>query len=87
MNDAYDNTTSKSHLRKALIDIIAYRASMNDGAGVHSSFANAAQHWSGQVCLDVMAEMERGWKKKVLRSYLPRRDKCYYHVHFGTEHC
>ncbi|KAI4759558.1 hypothetical protein E4T52_02335 [Aureobasidium sp. EXF-3400] len=87
MTHAYENTTSKSHLRKALVDIIAYRATINVDAGVDSLFSNAAQYWPAQVSLDVIAEMERGWEKRASRYELPKRDKCHYHVHSGTEHC
>jgi predicted MPP superfamily phosphohydrolase len=87
MNHAYENTTSKSHLRKALVDTIAYRALTNDDTGVNAPFADSTRLWSTQVSLDVMAEMDRGWRSKAPRYTIPKREKCYYHVHSGTEHC
>jgi hypothetical protein len=87
MTYAYENTTSKSHLRKALVDFIAYRALISDDTGVSAFFSDGTELWSMQVSLDIMVEMERGWSNHASRAYLPAREKCYYHVHAGTEHC
>jgi hypothetical protein len=90
INYAYENTFLNSPLRKAVTDVMAYRASMPDrqnAVDVESNCLAVPDNWPVQACLDVIAEMSRGWLKKDTRFKLPTREKCYYHVHADGEHC
>lgn len=82
---AYENTTFNPPLRKAIATILAYRGKMSiDNAG---ETCLVSQSWPLQACLDTMAEMHRGGKENVARGRMPKRGKCYYHVHAADEHC
>jgi hypothetical protein len=90
INHVYANTTLNSKLRKAVVDVIAYRARMPDGKNhdkIEGTCLRDSDVWPKQACLDVIAEMSRGWLKKDTRFKLPTREKCYYHVHADGEHC
>jgi hypothetical protein len=89
LNLAYDNTLHNSPLRKALTDIMAYRSKMpagEDSDEVKFIPLSASESWPKQACLDVIAEMSRGWTNKVPRHGLPKRERCHYHVHAKGEH-
>jgi hypothetical protein len=74
---AYENTTSNSRLRKALVDIIAYRSSMNKDTGVNTHFTSASLTWPAQTLVDVMTEMDLGWRSQGSRYGMSKREKCY----------
>jgi hypothetical protein len=86
----YENTTVNSVLRKAIVDVMSYRSRMPDGKNYHKiegTCLHNPKDWPKQACLDVIAEMSRGWLNKDTRFKLPTREKCYYHVHADGEHC
>ncbi|KAH0273977.1 hypothetical protein KCU91_g5600, partial [Aureobasidium melanogenum] len=78
---AYENTTPNSPLRKAITDIMAYRAIMHKSEATTRTCLSDTVYWPIQACLDVIAAMERGWVSNAPRKVLPTRDQCYYHVH------
>ncbi|KAG9657191.1 hypothetical protein KCU64_g5367, partial [Aureobasidium melanogenum] len=84
---AYENTTPNSPLRKAITDIMAYRAIMHKSEATTRTCLSDTVYWPIQACLDVIAAMERGWVSNAPRKVLPTRDQCYYHVHATGEHC
>jgi hypothetical protein len=86
----YENTTVNSVLRKAVVDAMSYRSRMPDGKNYHKieeTCLKDPDDWPKQACLDVMAEMSRGWANQAKRFAFPMREKCYYHVHADGEHC
>jgi hypothetical protein len=90
LNLAYDNTLPNSPLRKALTDIMVYRSKMPTGDNsdeIKLTPLGVLEDWPKQACLDVIAEMSRGWTNKAPRHCIPKREKCHYHVHAKDEHC
>lgn len=89
LNLTYDNTLASSPLRKVTTDIMAYKAQFADGIPGNTTTGCLLypDEWPKQACLDVMAEMSRGWRQKDVRGKFPKREQCYYHVHGRGEHC
>lgn len=90
LNLAYENTLPGSPLRKAFIDIMVYRSMMpgdKNCGSVESSCLAWSDDWPKQACLDVIAEMSRGWINKAPTPSTPTRKKGYYHVQPRGEHC
>ena len=90
LNLAYSDTLPGSPLHKAFTDIMVYRSMMpgdKNCGNVESSCLAWSDDWPKQACLDVMAEMSRGWINKASRPSMPMREKGYYHVHLKGEHC
>ncbi|KAI4760540.1 hypothetical protein E4T52_07564 [Aureobasidium sp. EXF-3400] len=82
MSLAYDNTIPGSLLRKAVTEI---QTSLALQVGPNSSL-NETENWSVESLIDLVRAVES--RPKDLAQYaLPKRDKCFFHVHGKDEHC
>jgi hypothetical protein len=77
----YDNTLPGSPLRKAIAEMGTSLA-LQEGPKSHLN----TQDWSAESLIDLVRAVER--RPKDLKQYaLPKRDKCFFHVHGKDEHC
>ncbi|CAD0107049.1 unnamed protein product [Aureobasidium uvarum] len=83
---AYENTPVGSPLHKAIVNIIAHRSVLREHA---MSIMTAA--YSGcytiELLQDVIMEIDAARMDKLPQYKMPKRDKCFFHVHGKDEHC
>ena len=86
VNMAYDNTVASSPLRKMITDVMAYCVEF-DNAGFTNRWQNGQGSLNSESLLDVVKAMETAWMTKMTKGVLPKRHKCYYHIHSKTDRC
>ncbi|THZ18857.1 hypothetical protein D6C91_05343 [Aureobasidium pullulans] len=81
---AYANTLAGSPLRRAVIDIASSLVIRDNANSILR--ADFEKQWSVESLIDLVRVIES--RDKALPQYsLPKRDKCYYHVHGKDEQC
>ncbi|THY08532.1 hypothetical protein D6D01_09632 [Aureobasidium pullulans] len=81
---AYANTLAGSPLRRAVIDLASSMIVQEHANSVLR--AELEKEWSVESLIDLVRAIES--RDKALPQYsLPKRDKCYYHVHGKDEQC
>ncbi|KAI5212715.1 hypothetical protein AUEXF2481DRAFT_31217 [Aureobasidium subglaciale EXF-2481] len=79
INFVYNNTVAGSHLRRAVIEI---STSLVNSPGAHER----PEHWTVESLIDLVRAVDS--RLKDLKQYsLPKRDKCFFHVHGKDEEC
>ncbi|KEQ78320.1 hypothetical protein M438DRAFT_308161 [Aureobasidium pullulans EXF-150] len=84
---AYENTMAGSHLRKAVIEIVGY--TMDLGKSPQNAL-EALGDWTVESLADLTRELYKSRAKMSTLPHkyeLPKRDKCYFHVHSKGEQC
>ena len=77
----YERTVEGSLLRKAVIEIVAWKVNFD-------TFSPSRQGWTIEPLSDlVLAIHETRLSKEFVWPGLPKRDKCFFHVHGKDEHC
>jgi hypothetical protein len=79
---AYENTTVGSPLRRVLLEILAYQTALGEAEGVLFR-----KRFTVEILVDLVKEVASARKDKVLWGELPKRDKCFFHVHGKDEQC
>lgn len=78
---AYEKTVEGSLLRKALIEILAYRLDIGDD----NCTSFMADRWHAfftvEILADLVKELNSARVNKVAYCRAPKRDKCFFHVH------
>lgn len=84
---AYEQTPVGSPLRKAAIEIIGYNIKLQEESD--SAFQLSCQsNWSVESLIDLVRVLDKIRKEnKVVFPAMPKRDKCFFHVHGKDEHC
>jgi hypothetical protein len=79
---AYENTTVGSPLRRVLLEIPAYQTALGEAEGVLFR-----KRFTVEILVDLVKEVASARKDKVPWGELPKRDKCFFHVHGKDEQC
>lgn len=86
LKPVYRKTAKGSLLRKVLIEFMAYETMLADTeGGLMESVYH--QYLTFEMLADLVVELDLARKKKVTYPRLPKRDKCFFHVHDKDEHC
>lgn len=85
--EAYKKTVVGSPLRKALIDLLAYRFYLGDNEDTRAMTIFCHRFYTVEILADLVRELDAARKNNVPYSGSPKRDKCFFHVHGKDEHC
>ncbi|TIA72821.1 hypothetical protein D6C76_06817 [Aureobasidium pullulans] len=84
---AYEQTPVGSPLRKAVIEVTGYNMNLQEGDGSALHMSNQS-NWSVESLMDLVRVLDKIRKEnKVVFPAMPKRDKCFFHVHGKDEHC
>ncbi|KAI4745260.1 hypothetical protein E4T50_04371 [Aureobasidium sp. EXF-12298] len=82
----YAQTTTGSSLRKAVIEILAWTTRIESEPGAFLS--GLATDWTNESFIDLVIAINQSRLSKTVKfPDLPKRDKCFFHVHGKDEHC
>ncbi|CAD0107048.1 unnamed protein product [Aureobasidium uvarum] len=85
--EIYAKTLAGSPLRKACIEIVAWSTQLEDKSGAFMT-PGAEVCWTSESLIDlVLALNQSRLSKDVKFPVLPKRDKCFFHVHGKDGHC
>lgn len=84
---AYEKTVKGSLLRKALIEILAYRLNHGNDDCTSSMADRRHAFYTVEILADLVKELNSARINKVAYGLAPKRDKCFFHVHGKDEHC
>ncbi|KAI4729854.1 hypothetical protein E4T49_02314 [Aureobasidium sp. EXF-10728] len=86
LKSAYASTHVKSPLRNALVNIMAHRMVIEDED--KSILADKyLEKFTPEILRDVLREVYATYRCKPFTYTMPKRDKCFFHVHGKDEHC
>ncbi|KAH0162775.1 hypothetical protein KCU67_g5805, partial [Aureobasidium melanogenum] len=77
---AYKGTVDGSPLRKAVVELLAYHSVLEDEDGGIMT-ARKSHNFTIEMLQDLVKELNAARKNKVRYGKIPKRDKCYFHVH------
>ncbi|KAK6005766.1 hypothetical protein QM012_007408 [Aureobasidium pullulans] len=83
----YAKTLAGSPLRKAFIEVVAWAMTIEPESG---TFICPGQdnYWTKESLVDLVLAINRARLSKTVKfNELPRRHKCFFHVHAKDEHC
>lgn len=83
----YAKTVSGSPLRKAFIEVVAWTMEIESDSG---TFIGTGQHecWPKESLIDLVLAINQARMNRIVRfPDLPKRHKCFFHVHAKEEHC
>lgn len=83
---AYEKTMVGSLLRRALIEILAFEFDLGDDDTSVMS-VDCHQFWTVEMLADLVKKLDFARKHKIPHNRVPKRDKCFFHVHGKDEHC
>lgn len=83
----YAKTLAGSPLRKAFIEIVAWSMKIEPDAGIFIC-PEQSEYWTKDSLIDLVFAINQARLSKTV-SYpdLPRRPKCFFHIHGKDEHC
>ncbi|CAD0082705.1 unnamed protein product [Aureobasidium vineae] len=82
----YARTVARSPLRKAFIEIIGWTVGIESEPDTFLS--RNAVNWTNEIFVDlVIAVHQSRVSQDVKFPALPKRDKCFFHIHSKDEHC
>ncbi|KAH0009655.1 hypothetical protein KCU78_g10623, partial [Aureobasidium melanogenum] len=83
----YAKTLAGSPLRKAFIEIIAWTVGIEPTPGTFLTDGHS-QYWTSESFIDLVLAINQSRLSKTVKfPDLPKRDKCFFHVHGKDEHC